>query len=51
MKKNYKRKILTIGIGDSENDLSMLEEVDIPILVEKKKEGGLPLLIFQNWSG
>ncbi|WP_459892849.1 HAD-IIB family hydrolase [Desulfothermus okinawensis] len=53
--KNYKRKILTIGIGDSENDLSMLEEVDIPILVEKKGGGfaliNLPKLVRVKGEG
>ena len=28
-------KIKTLGLGDSQNDLSMLEAVDIPILVQK----------------
>ena len=29
------KKILTVGIGDSQNDFSMLAAVDIPILVQK----------------
>ncbi len=36
-KKIYqKNKIKTIGLGDSENDLSMLKFADIPVLVKKK---------------
>ncbi len=37
----YKKKfgdIVTIGIGDSENDFSMLDEVDRPYLVMKKND-------------
>jgi len=37
--KKYSEKIITIGCGDSKNDLTMLKEVDIPILVEKKGGG------------
>ena len=31
--------IKTVGIGDSLNDLSMLEAVDIPVIVEKQNGG------------
>ncbi len=48
--------IKTIGIGDSLNDLSMLEKVDIPILVLKPNgdydQGiNLPNLIFADGVG
>ncbi len=39
LKTVYKKKygdIITIGIGDSLNDLSLLENVEIPILIRKK---------------
>jgi mannosyl-3-phosphoglycerate phosphatase len=35
---NWAEEILTIGLGDSLNDLSLLEAVDVPVLV--RKEGG-----------
>jgi len=31
----YKEKVYSIGLGDSENDLPMLERVDLPILIQK----------------
>jgi mannosyl-3-phosphoglycerate phosphatase len=37
----YKQKygtIITMGIGDSQNDLPMMEKVDIPIVVQKPDE-------------
>ncbi len=38
-KRELNKKIISIGVGDSKNDLPLLEEVDIPILVEKKGGG------------
>ena len=35
-KSNWGNDLLTIGLGDSTNDLPMLESVDIPVLVRKK---------------
>jgi mannosyl-3-phosphoglycerate phosphatase len=35
-KNNWENDILAIGLGDSLNDLSMLESVDIPVLIRKK---------------
>lgn len=35
-KQNWNSEPLTVGIGDSLNDLSMLKTVDIPVLVRKK---------------
>jgi mannosyl-3-phosphoglycerate phosphatase family protein len=37
--KKHGRRVISVGIGDSQNDLSMLKSVDIPILVEKKGGG------------
>ncbi len=34
--KNSDTAIMTIGIGDSENDIAMFKEVDIPVAVRKK---------------
>nr|HID57963.1 HAD-IIB family hydrolase [Desulfobacterales bacterium] len=35
--RNYpEHKLLTIGLGDSPNDIPMLENVDIPVLIQKK---------------
>jgi mannosyl-3-phosphoglycerate phosphatase len=31
-----KRKIITIALGDSPNDVEMLENVDYPVIVQKK---------------
>lgn len=55
----YRREfgeVKTIGLGDSLNDVSMLEAVDIPILVEKpdgEYEGGIGLqnLIYADGIG
>ena len=33
---NWGNDLLTIGLGDSSNDLSLLESVDIPVLVRKE---------------
>lgn len=53
--KKYNDSIITIGCGDSKNDLTMLKEVDIPILVEKKGGGftniSLPGLIRVKGEG
>ncbi len=35
-KSNWENDLLTIGLGDSLNDLSLLESVDIPVLIRKK---------------
>jgi mannosyl-3-phosphoglycerate phosphatase len=37
-KSNWGNALLTIGLGDSSNDLSMLESVDIPVLIRKKDD-------------
>ena len=34
-KTRYTEKIVTIGIGDAENDFPMLKVVDIPVLIPK----------------
>ncbi len=31
----YKDKIYSIALGDSQNDVEMLERVDVPILIQK----------------
>ena len=46
-KKIYKNKILTIGIGDSKNDIGMLKSVDIPILI-KKADGSYERINLKN---
>ena len=33
----------TIGLGDSENDLPMLEQVDIPVLIPRPGKGHLDI--------
>jgi mannosyl-3-phosphoglycerate phosphatase len=35
--------LLTVGIGDSENDLSMLAQVDIPVLIPRPRRGFLDI--------
>lgn len=35
-KSNWGNDLLTIGLGDSSNDLPLLESVDVPVLVRKK---------------
>jgi len=35
-KSNWGNDLLTIGLGDSSNDLPMLESVDIAVLIRKK---------------
>ncbi|RMA97757.1 HAD-IIB family hydrolase [Hydrogenothermus marinus] len=52
---NLKTKIKTIGLGDSKNDIPLLEKVDIPILI-KKHDGSyidinLPNLIKSTYEG
>jgi phosphoserine phosphatase len=42
------RKLITYGIGDSPNDLSMLEMVDIPILVKKVKQKNVRSTIWRD---
>ena len=37
-KSNSVKELTTIGIGDSENDLPMLEQVDIPVLIPRARE-------------
>ncbi len=32
---------VAVGIGDSENDLPMLQEVDVPVLIPHRERGGL----------
>ena len=41
--------IITVGLGDSPNDLSMLSAVDIPIVVPGKK-GPHPQLADHGWT-
>ena len=44
----------TIGLGDSENDIAMLREVNIPVVIRKKDgshlnfEGNTPFTITEN---
>ena len=40
-KSNSVKELTTIGIGDSENDLPMLEQVDIPVLIPRPGKGFL----------
>jgi len=37
------KELTTIGLGDSENDLPMLEEVDIPVLLPRPGKGYLDI--------
>ncbi len=34
-KENIKKEIVSIGLGDSQNDIPMLKKVDIPVLIKK----------------
>ncbi|MHB8091294.1 MAG: HAD-IIB family hydrolase [Syntrophales bacterium] len=47
--------LVTIGIGDSENDLPMLQQVDIPVLIPRLQQGllhiELPGLVRANAPG
>ncbi len=45
-KNKYKTELVTIGIGDSENDYDMLKHVDYPYVVEKKSGGWINFDIF-----
>ena len=40
---NSGEELTTIGIGDSENDLPMLEQVDIPVLIPRPGKGYLDI--------
>jgi len=40
---NLGRDFITVGIGDSENDLPMLQQVDIPVLVPRPVKGYLDI--------
>ncbi|MBU4371118.1 MAG: HAD-IIB family hydrolase [Proteobacteria bacterium] len=40
---NSGEELTTIGIGDSENDLPMLEQVDIPVLIPRPGKGCLDI--------
>jgi mannosyl-3-phosphoglycerate phosphatase len=42
------RKVLTVGLGNSPNDLEMLESVDIPIVIPNRK-GPHPSLAARGW--
>lgn len=37
--------VLTVGVGDSANDLSLLREVDIPIIVHNTQDGAVARLL------
>lgn len=36
---------MAVGIGDSENDLPMLQEVDVPVLIPHRERGWLKALL------
>jgi len=40
---NFGEELTTIGLGDSENDLAMLEQVDIPVLIPRSVKGYLDI--------
>lgn len=47
--KDPTEKIFTVGLGNSPNDLEMLETVDLPIVIASQK-GVHPQLKTQNWK-
>lgn len=51
----YQEKIRSIALGDSQNDIEMLESVDIPILIQKHDgsylETGLPYIEKSSYQG
>jgi mannosyl-3-phosphoglycerate phosphatase len=54
LKQHYRRldsseKLVTIGLGNSPNDLEMLENVDIPVVIPGKK-GAHPQLTGRGWQ-
>lgn len=40
-RRNTESELKTIGLGDSENDLAMFEQVDIPVLIPRPEKGYL----------
>ena len=40
-RRNYGMALKTVGLGDSENDLAMLEQVDVPVLIPRPEKGHL----------
>jgi mannosyl-3-phosphoglycerate phosphatase len=44
-RRNSETELTTIGIGDSENDLPMLEQVDIPVLIPRPEKGCLNICL------
>ena len=42
-KKENRETFVTIGVGDSENDLPMLRQVDIPVLIPRPRHGFLDI--------
>ena len=40
---NSGEELRTIGLGDSENDLPMLKQVDIPVLIPRPGKGHLDI--------
>lgn len=42
-RRNIEESLISIGIGDSENDLSMLQNVDIPVLIPHPTRGYLDI--------
>ncbi|HNY64817.1 MAG TPA: HAD-IIB family hydrolase [Deltaproteobacteria bacterium] len=53
--KNWKASVTTVGVGDSRNDLPMLQQVDIPVLIPKHdgsfEDFSLPNLIRAPFPG
>ncbi len=53
--RNRKKSVITVGLGDSRNDLPMLEQVDIPILIPhpdgRYEKVDLPGLIHAPFPG
>ena len=43
------RALVTVGIGDGPNDLSMLEHVDLPVVIPQELSGMDPALEGRNW--
>ena len=43
-------RIVTVGLGDSPNDLEMLEVVDKPIIIPNKRGKPHPLLLKRGWT-
>ncbi len=45
VKETFGEPVLTVGLGDSENDEDMLREVDIPVLIPNPKRGYAPVSV------